>query len=161
MLPALQKSSEENETVEPCNIMYDRRVVRGNTWAVSRLTATAAAEQADPKAARPKSNPGSRRALDILSTLKFRWILVYLMYWTLNLMPLMVYPRILFGVNIHRYIQYLAYWRNTASPLMQLARHMATGMNHNPKNDNTNVEGITKTVARCLVSWEQFAVVNV
>ena len=66
MLPALQNSSEENEPVEPCNIMYDRRVVRGNTWAVSRLTATAAAELAHPKAARPKSSPGSRCARKVL-----------------------------------------------------------------------------------------------
>ena len=41
--------------------------------------------------------------------LKFGWILVYLKYWTLNLMPLKVYPKILFGVNIHRYIQSLAF----------------------------------------------------
>ena len=28
--------------------------------------------------------------------LKFGYILVYLKYWTLNLMPLMVYPKVLF-----------------------------------------------------------------
>ena len=32
---------------------------------------------------------------------------VYLEYWTLNL-PLMVYPKVLFGVDIHRSIQCLA-----------------------------------------------------
>ena len=33
--------------------------------------------------------------------LKFGCILVYLKYYTLNLMPLMVYPKVLFGVDIH------------------------------------------------------------
>ena len=37
--------------------------------------------------------------------LKFGCILVYLQYHTLNLMPLVVYPKVLFGVNIHCYIQ--------------------------------------------------------
>ena len=38
------------------------------------------------------------------SMLKCGCILVYRKYWTLNLMPLMVYPKVLFGVDIHRYI---------------------------------------------------------
>ena len=40
--------------------------------------------------------------------LEFECILVYLKYWTLILMPLMVYPKVLCGVDIHRYIQCLA-----------------------------------------------------
>ena len=40
--------------------------------------------------------------------LKFGWILVYFKYWTLNLVPLMVYPKVLVGVDIHLYIQCLA-----------------------------------------------------
>ena len=36
---------------------------------------------------------------------KFGCMLVYLKYWTLSLTPLMVYPEVLFGVGIHRYIQ--------------------------------------------------------
>ena len=39
---------------------------------------------------------------------KIGCILVYLEYYTLNLMPLMVYPEVLFGVDIRRYIQCLA-----------------------------------------------------
>ena len=40
--------------------------------------------------------------------LNTRCILVYLKYCTLNLMHLMVYRKVLFGVDIHRYIQCLA-----------------------------------------------------
>ena len=39
------------------------------------------------------------------STLKYGWNSVYLKYWTLNLMPVMVYPIVLFGVEFHQYIQ--------------------------------------------------------
>ena len=53
------------------------------------------------------------------SMLKFGCILVSLMYYTLHHMPLMVYPKVQFGVNIHRYIQNsgsafqrLLQWRN-------------------------------------------------
>ena len=35
-------------------------------------------------------------------------IFLYLKYYTLNLMPLMVYPKVLSRVDIHRYIQCLA-----------------------------------------------------
>ena len=46
-------------------------------------------------------------ALLLTSILYFGCILVYLKYWTLNLVPLMVYPKVLSGVDIHHYIQYL------------------------------------------------------
>ena len=45
--------------------------------------------------------------------LKIGCVLVYpkfytLKFYTLNLMPLMVYPKVLFGVDFHRYVQCLA-----------------------------------------------------
>ena len=40
--------------------------------------------------------------------LKTGCILVYSKYWTLNRMPLMVYPKVLSGVDVHRYIPWLA-----------------------------------------------------
>ena len=46
--------------------------------------------------------------VEFLDAHKFGWILGYLKYWTLNLMPLTVYPEVLFGVDIHLYIQCLA-----------------------------------------------------
>ena len=50
--------------------------------------------------------------------LKFGCILVYLKYWILNLMPLKVYPKVLFRVDIHLYIQYLASGASTPSPVV-------------------------------------------
>ena len=49
---------------------------------------------------------------------KFGGILVYLKYYTLNLMPLMVHPKVRRGVDIHPYIQYLA----SGTPLPSLRR---------------------------------------
>ena len=42
--------------------------------------------------------------------------MVYLDYYTLNLMPLLVYRKVLFGVDIHRYIQCLASGATSAFP---------------------------------------------
>ena len=47
--------------------------------------------------------------------LKFGCILVYLEYGTLNLMLLMVYPKVLFWVDIHHYVQCLASGRKCAA----------------------------------------------
>ena len=49
------------------------------------------------------------------SMLMFGCILVYLKYYTPYLMPLMVYPKVLFEVDIHLYIQFLA-----SGPMIQL-----------------------------------------
>ena len=46
---------------------------------------------------------GQRWSLDAKVRMYFG--LPSLKYWTLNLMPLMVYPKVLVGVGIHRYIQ--------------------------------------------------------
>ena len=40
--------------------------------------------------------------------LKIGCILVFLKYWTLNLIPLMVYPKVIKRVDIYRYIPCLA-----------------------------------------------------
>ena len=52
--------------------------------------------------------PAAQEGASCSSMPKFACILVYLTYYTLNRMPLMVYPKVLFGVDIHRHIQCLA-----------------------------------------------------
>ena len=57
--------------------------------------------------------------------LKFECILVYHKYWTLNLLPLMVYPKVLLGVDIQLHIQCLA--SGSESPLAGSPPRTVTG----------------------------------